>query len=196
MSKSTVHTCVCGIVSLVLLAGIARLDAAEPAAPATAPSVPATPPLATDDFENGTSFNAAMQVVDVSSVTPPGKGSKTGKLGPGFAIRGGFALPTGAKLLQIQYDRLFTENPDGKCSAHFVRQYVRFNNKGEERFGQANRSYLRAVDANRWLRVTVKIPVPEGATSVTLMELANVVEGAKGGYAGPIYIDNLQITAD
>ena len=177
----------------IILASLIPLPTVQAEPPTTRPADNRV--LMLEDFEKPTDLPEGLKIVDASTVKPLAASSKIAELG-GQTSFSGFDVPVGAKMLHVSFKRLFLVEPTSGCSAHFTRQYVRFNTTGEQRFGEGLRAPLTDSDAGKWTDIKADIPVADGATSVTLLEMSNIVEGGNEGYKNPVYIDDVKVAWD
>ena len=151
--------------------------------------------IAIETFEGGQSIVPKITPRPMPKPALPGGGEFVGELSRGnpLPFLNGKAIPEGAKAVVISYDRLYLQNPAGRCRSHYTRQYLRFDSTKTKRHGQHDRFRLNKDDVGRWTRVEKKIDIPQDATKVITGVIANVIEKPDEDYKNPVYVDNLTV---
>lgn len=147
-----------------------------------------------EDFEGGSSNVPRIKAIYMPKPALDNGGKYVGKLVQLQPLPvGSTPIPAGARQVVIQYDRLFHNAPGKDVSTHYTRQFLRFDNTGEDRHGESQRFVLSDDGAGKWSQIKHEIPIPQGASKITLGELANIAERATANYDNPVFIDNLRI---
>lgn len=166
-------------------------------ATAAAPKAAAPGMIFTEDFEDNESgfMGKKVEVVAADSVTPAGTGKYMGKFSSGLAFLRLGKIPDGATTIVIEYRYMYPAAPTAEqANTQYVRQYIRFDSTGDTRHGQDTRFKLSESGKGKWHTATLKIKVPQGATKMTSLEFANLIEGKKDKeFDNPVYFDDYVI---
>lgn len=175
---------------------VAELFMSGLVAPEGVNPAPALPALA-EDFEGGRSVLTGVVVETVAEPGLPEGGTMRGRLPVGAASIPSLAVPTGAKRVAIEFDRLFLKSPEGQCGSHYTRLMLRFEDGVQRAGANDGRAYLDprgpGGTPGRWAHIVWHLDIPAGAKAIQNGTLFNRIEQPMEGYDNPVFIDNFAI---